>query len=112
MPQDALTLASRERVCIESSTLKSANWEGETLVLEFHNGTLIAYHDFPMSAFEAFAQSVSKGKYFNTEIRGKYQGEKLTGTCPVCTMRPQVIGATCKACGEGIVRAEELKRKP
>lgn len=106
-----LTLAAIERCGVESSTLKSAGWESDVLVLEFHNGSLIAYREFPLTAFEAFAQSESKGKFFNTQIRRNYQGEKLTGTCPVCTMRPQIIGATCTACGNGIVRAEDRVHK-
>ena len=96
--------AQIERFGIQSSTIKSAGYERGVFVLEFHNGSVFAYKDFDIATFEAFAQAESKGKFFNQEIRGKYQGEKITGKCASCGAEPHIIGGLCPVCGTGLVR--------
>ena len=97
-----------ERILVDSSSVKGIGYQDGTLVVEFANGHLYAYAMTP-EEFEAFAAAESKGRYFNTQIRGKFAGTKLTGACANCLAAPQVIGTTC-ACG-GTVVGQMSKRE-
>lgn len=98
-----------ERFAVDSSTVKSIGYAEGVCVVEFVNGHLYAY---PMTAeqFEPFAASESKGRYFNTQIRGKFAGEKLTGQCVGCGQAPAVIAIPCASCG-GVVRPIDRTHK-
>jgi len=97
------------RYAVDSSTIKSIGYDVGVCVVEFVNGNLYAY---PMNVedFEAFAWAESKGRWFNTMIRGKFAGEKLTGKCSQCGSEPEVLAVPCPECG-GVVRQVDKVHK-
>ncbi len=105
------TLAHKiERFAIDSSSIKTAGYDHGTLCVEFTSGHLYAYQ-VPAEVFEAFASAESKGRFFGTQIRGKFTSAKLTGKCSACGSEPQIIGETCPECGCDTVRAIDTTHK-
>ncbi len=87
-----------ERFDVDSSSIKSAGYSDGVCVVQFANGHLYAYA-MEHAEFEKFALAESKGRYFNTAIKGRFQGEKLTGRCGKCGSEPEIIGVKCSECG-------------
>lgn len=63
-----------ERTNIESSMLNSIGFDQDTstLELEFKNGVVWQYYDFPESLWYEFEAAESQGKFFHAEIKGQY----------------------------------------
>ncbi len=66
-------------VDIRSSNLKSAIFETEskTLTITFLNGSIYEYYEFPWEKFTKFRLGDSQGKFFMSEINGKYKFKKV-----------------------------------
>jgi len=66
-------------VTINSSNLGSASFdtENETLTVTFKNGSIYEYYKFPWSNFVKFRASESQGKFFSSQINGKYTYKKI-----------------------------------
>jgi hypothetical protein len=64
------------RTPVNSSTFKSAGYAFGVLEIEFHNGEVYRYFQIPAEVAQAFMASESKGQYFVTVIRGRYEFEK------------------------------------
>ena len=47
------------------------------LEVEFNNGAVWQYFDFPESNWYEFRNAESKGKYFNREIRNHYSESRV-----------------------------------
>ena len=62
-----------EMVRVNSSFIRAIGYGGGTLVVEFLSGSSCEYHNVPVSVFEAFLCSSSKGDFFNSKIRGRYR---------------------------------------
>ncbi len=62
-----------QRTYLTSSTLKSAGYAEGVLEVEFHDGAVYRYFEVPAEVAEAFLASDSKGHYFVTFIRGRYE---------------------------------------
>jgi hypothetical protein len=63
-----------EREYVESSMLTSIGYDETscTLEVEFKNGVVWQYHDFPEYMWYEFRSAESKGKYFHANIREQY----------------------------------------
>ena len=48
-----------------------------TLYLRFHNGEIYCYFDFPADQYRDFLAADSKGQYFASDIRDRFQYERL-----------------------------------
>lgn len=57
---------------VTSTSIKSIGHDGEHMEVEFHNGKVYHFPDFPAEKHAAFVGADSIGKHFNSEIRGKY----------------------------------------
>lgn len=59
---------------VESSMLTSIGYDATscTLEVEFKNGTIWQYHEFPEYMWFEFQSAESKGKYFRANIREQY----------------------------------------
>lgn len=68
-----------ERKYIESSMLRSAGYDPNTstLELEFNNGAVWQYYDFPESLWYEFDTADSKGKFFHREIKNQYSESRV-----------------------------------
>lgn len=66
-------------VTINSSNLKSANYDTETkdLIVTFNSGGIYEYKDVPWNTFTKLRLSESQGKYFNENISKAYKYTKL-----------------------------------
>jgi len=66
-------------VTINSSNIKSAsfNTEDETLSLTFKTGAIYEYEKVPWVIFTKFRMSESQGKFFTSNINGKYKYKKI-----------------------------------
>jgi hypothetical protein len=62
-----------------STVIKSMTYDGvtNTLRIFFVSGMIYDYKDVPADVFYAMKTSGSKGIYFNLNIKGKYEFEKV-----------------------------------
>ena len=58
---------------VKSSQINSVGWQSDTLFIEFTKGTIYSYKNVPESFFEALKKAESVGKYFASEIKGKFE---------------------------------------
>ena len=67
------------RIPVASSNVASIGYDPttQTLEVEFNNGTIYQYFDIPQSAYEAFMNSDSKGRFLNLNIKGVYRYARL-----------------------------------
>lgn len=98
------------RYAVDSGTISEIGYENGVCVVKFHNDSIYAYQ-MEHREFEKFAVAESKGRYFNTAVRGRFAGTKLTGLCGDCNFGPVVIGEFCPNCGTGIGRAVDKIHK-
>lgn len=63
-----------KRQYVDSSMITSIGYDAVscTLEVEFKNGTVWQYHDFPKYMWYEFESAESKGKYFNANIKKQY----------------------------------------
>lgn len=68
-----------DRENIESSMMIGIGYERESsaLEIEFKNGTVWQYFDFPEALWYEFKDSDSKGKFFHKEIRGQFSESRV-----------------------------------
>jgi hypothetical protein len=45
--------------------------------LTFHSGKTYRYFEFPAHQYDEFLAAESRGKYFRTNIRGKFRDEEV-----------------------------------
>jgi hypothetical protein len=66
-------------VSIKSSNIKSATYDTDSKVLTiiFNTNTIYEYYDVPWEIFTRFRMSESQGKYFSTNINGKFKYKKV-----------------------------------
>lgn len=105
-----------ERISLNGvmSSLLSAvgyNREKQILAVEFSSGAIFHYAGVPPDLFQAFIESESYGRYYSQHIRGKFQGEKMTGPCPNCGASGWV-GERCADCGTAEYVASPRRAEP
>lgn len=65
-------IEAMERELVSSSTIVSIGYEGETLEVEFKNGTVYQYYNVPEVIHSQLMESNSKGAYLNENIRNAF----------------------------------------
>ena len=67
-------------VDIKSTNLKKGVYDTESKVLTiiFNNGSIYEYYNFPWEIFTKFRMTDSQGKFFSTNINGKYDYKKIS----------------------------------
>jgi len=70
-----------ERTTIPSTSLASAGYDRETLVLEleFRGGAIYRYRLVPSSVYRDLLAADSKGRFFNRFIRPNFASEFVAG---------------------------------
>jgi hypothetical protein len=65
---------------VESSNVAEVGYDAdsETLVVLFHNGGMYAYDGVPATTFDQMVGAESVGKFFNTNVKGKYDFRKVS----------------------------------
>jgi hypothetical protein len=68
-----------QRVPVESTNLRSVGFDPKTKTLEiaFKHGGVYRYHGVPLEVHLALMGSESKGKFFQANIRNKFEFEKV-----------------------------------
>ena len=68
-----------ERTQVNSSILRSVGYDRETMILEieFTNGSLYQYYDVPRREYESLIIAISKGRYFQQKIDGRYRFNRV-----------------------------------
>ena len=64
---------------VVSSVVKALFYNDETqeLTVEFKSGSKYRYDNVDQEEFDSFAKAVSKGKYFNKNVKNNYDYEKV-----------------------------------
>lgn len=88
---------------IASSNLHAVGYDDAaiTLAVQFKNGDIFHYRDVPETVWSEMQQAPSKGSFYAKEIRGKFKGEKMTGSCNRCGDGPGYLATACSSCGCG-----------
>ena len=62
-----------------SSVISSYNYDPHTedLIIRYVSGLVYCYQKVPEKVFKEFKASVSKGRYLNYNIKGKFEYHKL-----------------------------------
>jgi len=68
-----------ERQDVLSSNIKSFgyNINSKTMEIEFFSGDIYEYYNVDESVNHEFKDAISKGKFFNRSINGKYEAKKI-----------------------------------
>jgi hypothetical protein len=96
-------MATAEKITLQAfaSTNLAAlgyNAEKKILAVQFKSGAIYHYADIPLKLALGFLQTDSVGRYYATQIKGKYPGQRMTGPCPACGSEGW-IGDRCEDCG-------------
>lgn len=64
---------------LKSNVIESCAYDEEAkeLTLDFKSGGSHKYSDVPKEVFEGICSADSAGKYFHSQIRGKYPSERV-----------------------------------
>jgi hypothetical protein len=98
------------RVPVDSSNLASIGYDEtrHVLAVGFKSGAIFHYRGVESGLWERFHMAPSKGSFFAHHVKGRYQGEKMTGPCPDCGDQG-VVGTTCTDCGCSQYQKEERR---
>ena len=68
-----------QRTPVTSSDITSIGYEDNVLEIEFHSGgSVYQYFHVPEQEYNGLMNAQSHGKYFNQNIKNKYQYEKIS----------------------------------
>jgi hypothetical protein len=65
-----------ERQEVESSVIGAVG-HSRVLEIQFESGRIYQYFDVPEDVYNEMLNAESKGKYFNSNIRGKYTYQEI-----------------------------------
>jgi len=57
---------------LNSSMIKSAEWADEVLTLTWSSGQKTDFRGVPQSTYEALVAAESPGKFYHSQIKGRY----------------------------------------
>jgi hypothetical protein len=68
-----------ERQVVESSVIRAVGYDSTACVLEieFRDGDVYRYFEFPEFLYRGLMLSASKGQFFNSRINGRYAFEQF-----------------------------------
>ena len=62
---------------VVSSNINAIDYDGTDLIVEYKSGTKYKYKNVPTELFESLKNAESKGRFINSEIKGKFDYERL-----------------------------------
>lgn len=65
------------RAKVESSNIASVGYGQGILEIEFNSGAIYQYEDVPVATYVELLQAESVGKYFNKNIKSKYNYRRV-----------------------------------
>jgi hypothetical protein len=78
-----------KRTSVRSSVIRSAGDDPKTVTLEvdFATRQIYRYRRVPRAKFNGLLKASSKGRYFNANIRDRYEFEHPRSRCPAAVRR-------------------------
>jgi hypothetical protein len=78
-PLTEAEIEKMERENIDSSTILSVGYDGQSEILEveFKNGGIYQYYNVPQAIFEQFMESSSKGSFLHANIKSSFPYSKV-----------------------------------
>jgi ribosomal protein L33 len=88
------------RGIVTSSNIASIGYDApsEQLAVEFKNGHVFHYFGVTADLAQQLDAAESKGRFYVTHIKGRFEAERMTGLCPACADIGWV-NTTCTDCG-------------
>lgn len=62
----------------DSSMITRVDWNQGVLEVEFKNGSAYRHHDVPNGVFSEMLAADSKGKFYNSSVKGQFEVSKVT----------------------------------
>ena len=62
---------------VVSSNIRKAGYDGNDLLVEYYSGVQYRYKNVPKELYEKFLEADSKGRFMNSEIKGKFEYERV-----------------------------------
>jgi hypothetical protein len=74
-----------EQLNVDSSAFETAFWNKHerTLYMKFWNGSVVSYADFGPEVWERFKNAMSKGAYYNSQIKNNWAFKGYQMSLPV-----------------------------
>lgn len=87
-------------VPVDSSNIAALgyNREKQILAVQFKSGTIYHYAGVALEIAAQLVTAESRGAFYAMHIRGKFQGQRMTGLCHQCGAGGW-IGDACEDCG-------------
>jgi hypothetical protein len=97
---------------VSSSNIAAVGYDDDKHVLAIEFASGVIYHYAGVTADQALdlKNAPSIGRYYSTNIKGKFAGQKMTGHCPRCGIQARV-GEVCPDCGCDLIAADPFKEK-
>ena len=71
-----------KRAKVESSNIASIGHDGSILEVEFNSGAVYQYENVPIATYVELLQAESVGKYFNKNIKSRYNYRRVDCVLP------------------------------
>ena len=62
---------------VNSSNISKIGYENDTLLVEYKSGTQYRYKNVSTTLYEEFLKAESKGRFMNSNVKGKYEYERV-----------------------------------
>ena len=69
---------------VNSSNIRAIDHDGTHLMVEFKNGSKYRYKNVSSEVFESLKKAESKGRFVNSEIKGKFDYERIINEYSTC----------------------------
>ncbi len=63
---------------VDSSTIQGIAFDTNKLFVKFTSGSIYEYSNVPKELFESLKTAESKGRFFGTNIKNKFEYKRLT----------------------------------
>lgn len=61
-----------------SSNIKSIDYKNNNLIVEYLKGSKYEYKEVPLGIYNRLCEAESKGRFINSEVKGKFDFRKLS----------------------------------
>lgn len=68
---------ANEWINVESSIISGVRWVDGNLYIRFNAGSMYVYYDVHEETYEQLVNAPSKGEFFVSNIKGKYEYSRL-----------------------------------
>lgn len=79
MEGEIVDINAIKRTAVESSNIDEIGYDkaSSTLIVKFHHGGIYSYDSVPEKIYKDFLASQSKGKFFISNVKGRYDFRKV-----------------------------------